>query len=262
MENLLFTFFVSVGINLLMFIPAYFFKTDKLTDISYALTFALLGIYGFLGSEMSVSMIILLVMILLWSFRIGSYLLVRIHKWGKDNRFDDKRNNFFKFLGFWVIQGLTVWVVLIPSIIFFNLENTTLGILSYIGILVWITGLTIETFADLQKFKFINKKKVGEETSTDWIESGLWNYSQHPNYFGEILNWTGIYVFTLSALASLSGVSVLIGLVSPLFITIMLLFVSGIPLLEKSGDEKWGDDLEYHKYRREVNRLVLGPRKK
>ena len=138
---------------------------------------------------------------------------------------------------------------MIPSAYFFATETVTLTTLSFVGVVVWAFGLLIEAFADYQKYTFINN----EANKGKWIESGLWKYSQHPNYFGEITLWTGVYLFALPAL---SGASVFIALISPLFIITLLLFVSGIPLLDKGALARWGDNPDYMTYRKRTSKLI------
>ncbi|MBD3155066.1 MAG: DUF1295 domain-containing protein, partial [Candidatus Aenigmarchaeota archaeon] len=130
----------------------------------------------------------------------------------------------------------------------------TLSSLSFIGFIIWGLGLTIETIADLQKFKFKNNPK----NKGKWIQSGLWKYSRHPNYFGEILCWVGVYIYCLNYL---SGLNALIGLISPVFISSLLLFVTGIPRLEERHDKKYGDKKEYQKYKKKTSKLILWPPK-
>ena len=251
--EILITLFFSIGINILMFIPAYIFKTDKLTDISYAVTFAAIAIYGFVLNTITIASIILFLMILIWSIRLGSYLLIRINKMGKDSRFDGMREDFFRFLKFWFFQGLTVFVILLPSILFFNNENE-LPFYAYIGAVIWLIGILIEGIADYQKYKFINNPS----NKGKWIETGLWKYSRHPNYFGEILLWLGVYIFVFSGLTTLQA---LIGIVSPLYIFFIIVFISGIPLLEKGADKRWGEDEKYKEYKDKTSILIPLPRK-
>lgn len=246
--TLLTAFIASIGFNLLMFIPAYFFRTDKLTDISYALTFAFLAGFGFAQSG-SFPSLILFGMILLWAIRLGGFLLIRVWKHKKDSRFDGMRESFLRFLRFWLLQGLTVWAVLIPSILFFNNAPAAISPYASIGSGLWIIGLLIEAIADWQKYQFKN------DTSNKgkWIESGLWKYSRHPNYFGEILLWIGVYVYTLFGL---NQTDALIGAIGPIFIASLIIFVSGIPILEKKANEKWGDDPQYQKYKKGTGVLI------
>jgi steroid 5-alpha reductase family enzyme len=252
MNSILLAFLISVGLNIVMFFPAFILRTDKLTDISYALTFALVTIFLLVLGDITMHKIIIAVCIIIWAIRLGTYLLIRISRMKKDSRFDNFRHKFFPFLGFWVLQGITVFIVLLPSIFFFRISSPQVY---FIGILIWATGLIIETVADYQKYTFIqNKKNKGK-----WIDSGLWHYSRHPNYFGEILCWLGIWIAVLPSLPLWQQIA---GALSPLFISIMLLFISGIPLLEKQGNERWGKDPNYQQYLRNTSSLILWPSKK
>lgn len=251
MDYLLSLFAISIGFNLIVFLIAYFLKTDRLTDFTYALTFVLLAGYGINQDGTSWSTLILFGMILLWAIRLGGYLLLRIIKIKKDKRFDQFRHNFWKFGGFWLIQGVTVAVVSLASGLFFQNPATDLGFFSIFGIFVFASGLLIETAADWQKFQF----KQNPKNQGKWIESGLWSISRHPNYVGEILVWTGVWLFSLSAL---SGWQIWLGLLSPIYIACLILFVSGVPLLEKSADKRWGKLAAYQQYKQRVG--VMLPR--
>ncbi len=226
----------AIGFNVLMFIPAFFLKTDKLTDLSYSLTFIFVILYVFFSKPFSIGSFMILAMVLIWAIRVGLFLFIRIHKQKKDDRFDVMRKSFFKFLGFWLLQGLTVWVVLIPSILYESKFYV-------IGIFIWLAGLLIEGFADKQKFDFKNNLK----NKGKFIQSGIWKYSRHPNYFGEMLCWIGVYIF--------AGVW-LWGIFSPLYIILLLMFVSGIPLLEEKANKKWGKDKIYQKYKKTTSLLI------
>lgn len=244
-------FIIAVGANFLMFVPAFIWKTDKLTDISYAITFIVLALFGLLAGPVTFQKVILCTMIFIWGLRLGLYLLVRIWKTGRDKRFDDKRDFFWKFLGFWLLQGLTVWVVMIPSILFLSLEDTLVTWVTFLGLGIWVAGLILESVADAQKYRFINNP----ENKGRWIQSGVWSFSRHPNYLGEIMVWIGVYLFVAS---SLSVWGKLIALAGPLFISLLIIFVSGIPLLEKYADDRWGDSQEYQAYKKRVG--VLFPK--
>lgn len=236
---------ISIIINLLMFIPAYFYRTDKLTDISYAVTFVVCAFFGYLYSSMEFGHTLLLLFILIWSVRLGSFLLYRIRKVQKDSRFDKIRNNFYKFLGFWLLQGLTVFILLVPSLLLWD-STFDLNTMSIIGLTIAVSGLLIESFADIQKYNFRTRSKK-------WIDEGLWKASRHPNYLGEILVWIGVYLYCIG---SFDLTQAIIALVGPLFIIIMLNFVSGIPLLEKASDKKWGKTTAYINYKKSVPVLI------
>jgi len=254
MSFILLSLILVISLQLLLFIPAFIFKTDKLTDLSYALSFIILAVLSLFLNPVFWPKLILLTMIIIWGLRLGIFLFIRIQKIKKDRRFDGIRENFFKFLSFWLLQGASVWVIMLASLLYFNLKQVNFNFYSLAGIIIWITGLMIETIADLQKYKFSQKTK----NQGKWISTGLWKYSRHPNYFGEILHWLGVYIFTLS---SLGGLNIYLALISPLFISILLLFVSGVPKLEKYANDKWGRDLKYQKYKKETSLLIILPKK-
>jgi steroid 5-alpha reductase family enzyme len=249
---LLLGLFVSVVINLLMFGFAYRFQSDKLTDASYAITFIVLAIlYGLQSSKDHNSIWLLSRMAIIWALRIGGYLLYRVIKKGKDGRFDDIRENFWKFGRFWLGQALTVWVLLLPLGLTYShsVEGTNITI---IGVILWLFGFVFEAIADAQKFRFTNNPT----NKGRWIDIGLWHWSRHPNYFGEILVWIGIY---LAAFSVLSPIGRIVALISPIFITVLLCFISGIPPLEKSSDKKWGSNPKYKTYKQRTSILIPLP---
>ena len=254
MHILFLTLTASLAINLALFAVAFKLQSDKLTDISYAVSFAVLAAIGILHApNVSSYLIAGTALVLAWTLRIGGYLLYRVIKAGKDKRFDTIRQDFWKFSRFWIGQALTVWLLMIPLSLATN-RPPHWTVIAAISIVVWALGIIIETVADIQKYQFThNHANKGR-----WIDNGLWHYSRHPNYYGEILVWTGIYLFAFPAL---NGQQQLIGLVSPLGITLLLRFISGVPVLEKSADRRWGSDTQYQEYKRTTNLLIIGPKK-
>lgn len=256
-KSMLFALIFALVLNLVMFFIAFRNKTDKLTDISYALTFIGIVIYNTITATKLDSVRILVnSIIVIWAIRLGAYLLIRINFMGRDKRFDGMREYFWKFIRFWLLQAITVWVVMLPSVLLSSATgNTKISSMVILGLLISAFGILIEALADKQKFEFIknpaNKNK--------WIDSGLWAYSRHPNYFGEILMWLGVY---LSVAHWIDSPEVYIALASPLFITSMLLFISGIPLLEKAADKKWGSDKNYLHYKKSTSVLIPLPKSK
>ena len=199
-------------------------------------------------------------MISWWALRLGGYLFIRINKIKKDKRFDGIRENPLKFLEFWVFQGLSVWAIMLPVIASFTDQTTTLEAYEYnsifiLGLFIWVVGLGIETLADYEKFTFKNDPKNKDK----WIEEGLWKYSRHPNYFGEMLCWWGIFIYLLPFLRSWN---LLIGLIGPVYITVLLMFVSGIPILEKINDKKFKRSKKYQEYKKNSRLLVPFPKYK
>ncbi len=234
---------IALTINLLMFFPAYYWKTDKLTDISYSFTFIVLSTIMIIYHNTWIAGL----MIIIRALRLWMYLLIRIMKIKRDNRFDKMRNDRKKFIQFWLLQGITVAIISIPLLLSSNNH------ISIIGIIIWGGWLLIEAIADYQKFQHIIYKRP------KWIQNWLWKYSRHPNYFWEIICRIGVYITILPWLSLNNS---LIAIISPLFIIVLLLFVSWIPLLEKSGIRKRGNDASYEEYVRITSILIPRFRKK
>lgn len=245
----------SLIINITLFLIAFRFKTDKLTDAAYALSFFVLTMFGLYSGELTFSRIIVAAMASLWAFRLGGFLLYRISVTGRDQRFDAWRDNFWLLGRFWVLQAVIAWVVLLPILLAFNKTDIDLTAVSMVGIALWAFALVVETVADAQKFRFTqNPKNKGQ-----WIAEGLWSWSRHPNYFGEILVWVGIYITVYSTLTNPERLA---GLASPLSIAGVLLFATGVPILEKQADKKWGQNKAYQEYKKRTSELLLLPPKR
>ena len=247
---------VSLGINGVFFALAYMFKTDAFTDLTYSLTFIILTALMMIHrAALDTAQIITGVAVFLWAIRLGSYLFTRIMHTKVDHRFDDKRDSFIRFGSFWFLQAITVWIVLLPVYGILHSPGTTVTpALLLLSICVWLIGLIIEAVADQQKFLF----KKDPANAKKFMQGGLWAWSRHPNYFGEICFWTGV---SIPGLALFEGTEVLLFL-GPVFITIMLLFVSGIPLLEKSWEKKWGKTKAYKEYKKHTPLLIPWPPRK
>lgn len=243
MNILIYSLTVIFFIQIFFFMLAALFKTDKVTDLAYGSTFALLSI---LYLDFEIQKIILTFMIFVWGIRLSSYLFIRIVNTGKDSRFDSIREKFFSFLGFWTLQAISIFIIMLPGLFFYSKTNPDFF---SIGFVIWLIGFLIEAVSDHQKYRFKKKEK-------GFISSGLWRYSRHPNYFGEILCWIGVYVFVLPSLIAWEN----IGILSPIFITVLLVFISGIPILEKQHGLKYGK--KYAEYKRKTSMLLPWPPKK
>ena len=244
--------YVSLIIQVFFFIIASINKTDKVTDLSYGLTFIAIAIISFLKSDQTAMHWLLLAMIVIWGIRLSSYLFIRIMKIKVDRRFNKIRNSFIQFGKFWLLQAISVWIISLPAAISFS-KYINLTIWSTVGLIIWLTGLIIETIADKQKFQYKNQP----ENKNRWTDVGLWKYSRHTNYFGEILCWWGIFLFCLPSLNNYELLSV----VGPIFITFILLFITGVPPIENRYLKKFGKNIDYQKYIKETNLLIPIPKK-
>jgi steroid 5-alpha reductase family enzyme len=245
---------ICIGIQWVAWIPASIGKTERYYDLTGGLTYlTVVGFSLWAGSQSetpSLRELIVSLLVVIWSLRLSSFLYLRIHRTGKDGRFDQLKTSPIRFLVPWTLQGLWVFLTMIVVIVINSQADSAspLGIWDGIGLSIWILGFGIEAIADNQKTVF-NKESNNQGK---WIDSGLWSYSRHPNYLGEILLWTGIAFFGISSFTGLERVA----WISPIFIYLLLTKVSGIPILDKRALEKWGDDPEYQKYRDKTPALI------
>jgi steroid 5-alpha reductase family enzyme len=238
------------------FVPAYLRQTERFFDITGSLTYITVMVVALaLSTEPDARAWLLAGMVVVWAGRLGSYLFLRIRKAGEDKRFTDIKPSFPRFLNTWTLQGL--WVTLTAAAALAAVTTTErvgLGTMTAIGLIVWVVGIGLEAVADAQKSRF----RADPANKGRFISSGLWSWSRHPNYFGEILLWVGVALVALPVLRGWQWVT----LISPLFVAFLLLRVSGVPMLEKSADEKWGGEAEYEAYKRRTSLIVPLPPKK
>jgi steroid 5-alpha reductase family enzyme len=245
---------ICIGMQWIAWIPASFGKTERFYDLTGGLTYlTVVGFSLWAGSQSeppSPRELIISLLVVIWSLRLSSFLYFRIHRTGKDGRFDQLKTSPIRFLVPWTLQGLWVFLTMIVVIVINSQSDSAsaLGIWDGLGLSIWILGFGIEAIADKQKTVF----NTEPNNQGKWIDCGLWSYSRHPNYLGEILLWTGIAFFGISCFTGLERVA----WVSPIFIYLLLTKVSGIPILDKRALEKWGEDPEYQKYRENTPALL------
>ncbi|MCH1525096.1 MAG: DUF1295 domain-containing protein [Candidatus Actinomarina sp.] len=239
-------------VQIVGFIFAFIYQTERYYDFIGSLTYSssVLIVYFSLPTKTQTDNVLLIV-VLIWSLRLGLFLFRRILEDGHDTRFDKPKQSFFHFLQYWTGQAMWVsFTCIAVYVAMISNEPNTLSPISLIGVFIWIAGFIIEVIADGQKRNF--RKDLNNKGR--YISTGLWSRSRHPNYFGEITLWTGV---TLIAFTSLNGIGH-VALISPFFVYALLSKGSGIPLLERSADKRWGDELDYEEYKK--NTPVLFPK--
>ncbi|MDW3192407.1 MAG: DUF1295 domain-containing protein [Cytophagales bacterium] len=245
---------LSIGFNLIIFLIAFRFQTDKLTDITYASTFGILALVLFwhYGNHSSWYRQAITVMILLWAIRLGGYLFRRILQKGKDSRFDSFRHSIRGFGGFYTLQAISIWIVILPTIaaLSSNIDFSPHLVEFSIGSIVFMIGWLLEIVADHQKFNF----RSLASNDGKFMSEGLFSIIRFPNYLGEILVWSGIFITTIPALSGLSWLTI----VGPIWITFLLIKVSGIPYLERSNKERYGHLESFHQYQKTTKKLIPG----
>lgn len=235
------------------FIPAYNLQTEKFYDLMGSITYLSVSLLAVLLSPVvDARSWLLLGIISIWTIRLGFFLFQRVRAAGEDRRFRDIKPSFARFLLTWTVQGLWVSLTIAAALAAITtMTRRDLGFIGLLGFLVWLIGFGIEVIADQQKSRF----RADPNNSGNFINTGLWSWSRHPNYFGEILLWIGV---TIIAIPVLSGWQWLT-LISPLFVVVLLTRVSGVPMLEKSADEKWGGQADYEEYKARTSLLILWP---
>jgi len=247
-------FAVLVGlaflIQWLVFIPSFLQQTEHFYDLTGSLTYlSITTLALILTPGTDARSFLLFSMVIIWALRLGTFLFRRIQKAGKDDRFDEIKPNFMRFLNAWTLQAL--WITLTSSAALIAITSATrksIDIFAVIGLLVWLFGFGFEVTADAQKSRF----NADPANKGKFINSGLWSKSRHPNYFGEIVLWIGVLIIALPVLRGWQWVA----LISPLFVTLLLTRVSGVPMLEKKAAKKWGGQADYEEYKRRTPVLI------
>jgi steroid 5-alpha reductase family enzyme len=244
---------LAYAINWLVFIPSALSRTERYYDLTGGITYiSAIVVAVLLSDELDLRAALVAAMVLIWSLRLAMFLFLRISRAGHDARFDDLKTRPLKFLMAWTLQGL--WVLLTAAAALAVITGGVrepLGAVGMAGIAVWLVGFVIEIVADRQKSQF----KADPQNEGKFVDVGLWAWSRHPNYFGEIVLWTGMAFVAVPVLQGWQWAT----LISPLFVTVLLTRISGIPLLEGRADKRWGGEKEYEDYKRRTPVLIPKP---
>jgi steroid 5-alpha reductase family enzyme len=241
-------------IQWLAFIPAFVLRTERFYDLTGSATYITVTIVAVvLGPTPDIRSYVLLALVLIWAARLGSYLFLRIRRAGKDDRFDAIKPFFIRFLNAWTLQALWVSLTLAAALAAITTSvRKDFGVLAIVGLLVWAAGFGLEAVADAQKSRF----RADPANTGTFIRTGLWARSRHPNYFGEIVLWIGVALIAVPVLHGWQWVT----LISPVFVFLLLTRVSGVPLLERKADKRWGGQDDYEAYKQRTPVLIPLPR--
>ena len=242
----------SIGFILhwLIFIPSYIYQTEHYFDLIGSISYVSIVLFTFLAlNNLDIRSVLIGLFIMAWAVRLGSFLFKRVKRDGKDNRFTVMKTKFWWFLFTWTLGGLWVFITMAAGLAAMTSAKVVpLGWYALIGIVLWLEGFIVEVVADHQKTRFRSKK----ENRDKFINEGLWSFSRHPNYYGEITLWFGIAFIAFPVLQGWQ----LLTLISPIFVYILLTRISGVTMLERRADKKWGDDPEYQLYKETTSSLI------
>ena len=246
---------IAFAVQWICFIPSWFLHSERFFDLVGSATYLTVAVVSLLAiPKIDTRSVLLGLMICLWGLRLGTFLFARVQAVGHDARFNLIKHKFAWFLMTWTVQGL--WVLITSSAALAAItssKRSDFGIIGIIGIILWLTGFVIEIVADEQKRKF----KLDPSKQNSFITDGLWSWSQHPNYFGEIVLWIGVSLVALPGLSSWQHFT----LISPVFVFILLTRISGLPMLNSAARKRWGDDPEFLAYKKSTPVLIPRPPK-
>ena len=243
----------AYAVQWIVFVHAWIYKTERFFDLTGSITFCLVMIGALAMSHSTdIRSLILAALIIAWAVRLGPFLYGRIKQAGEDRRFRSIRTSFPTFFMTWTLQGS--WVFITSSCALAAITSTNdvpLGVPFVVGVAIWLFGFAVEVIADRQKTAF----RTNPDNARDFIRTGLWAWSRHPNYFGEIVLWLGVAIIAYPVLQGWQAAT----LISPLFVTVLLTFVSGMRMLEYRANKTWGDDPDYQVYKLRTPGLMLWP---
>lgn len=238
-----------------VFLIAEIKKDNSIADIAWGLGFIVVALVTlFTTNNFYPRQIMITIMTILWGLRLATHIFIR--KWGKpeDFRYAKWRKEWGDraiiraFLQVFMLQGILLTIISLPIIIVNNSVSDGLTFWDQLGLLIWAFGLVFEALSDYQLSEFIKHPRNHNKI----MNKGLWKYSRHPNYFGEVLVWWGMFLVALSAPL---GQYAIFG---PMLITYLIYFVSGVPLLEK----RYKNDEKYQEYAKVTSKFIPLPPKK
>ncbi len=236
-----------------VFVHAWLKQTELFYDLTGSLTYIVMIIAAvLLSGARDTGALLIAALILIWAVRLGPFLYKRTKNAGEDRRFRKLKTSFPMYLMTWTLQGTWVFITACCALAaIVSPQAVPLGLSFWGGLTLWIFGFAVEVIADRQKSAF----RADPANANKFINTGLWAWSRHPNYFGEIVLWCGIAMMAAPILVGWQ----LATLISPLFVVVLLTFISGVRMLENRANKQWGDDPDYQAYKRSTPTLVLMP---
>lgn len=237
------------------FVLSWYKKRNDVADVAWGLGFILLSWSAYLLSDdRSVRGILVAMLVTLWGARLAWHIHIRNRGKTEDYRYAKWRLEWGKwfylrsYFQVYLLQGVFLFLIVLPVLLIQRHSGSALGILDMVGLIIWATGFFFESVGDKQLAVFLsdpaNKGRL--------MQSGLWRYTRHPNYFGEMTQWWGIFLLALSVPQGL------LGILGPITISFLLIKVSGIPLLEA----KMAENKEFALYKQRTSMLFPWPPRK
>jgi steroid 5-alpha reductase family enzyme len=252
-QTLLHTSLLILGYLTLWFIVSLIKKRNDVADIAWGLGFIVISLFLFLTQPLFPISALIYTLVTLWGGRLAMHIALRSKGKTEDFRYKKWREEWREYflirsyLQVYVLQGFFMLLIALPIIIAGIAPPQYFNTFTVVGGVIWLIGFAFETIGDYQLSVFIKNKPH----KTDIMQTGLWRYTRHPNYFGEVLVWWGIFIVTLPLQNGF------LGIISPLTITFLLLYVSGIPMLEA----KYKDNEAFQAYKQRTSAFFPMPPK-
>lgn len=255
--HLSFIFLLICAYMTVWFIISSLMKRSDLLDVAWGLGFVLVAHVSLLFSgNIHIKTLLVVFLVTLWGFRLAIHIYLRNKDKEEDYRYKKFRKEWGKFflirsyLQLFLSQGILMFLISFQVLIVSLYSKPEFRLLNLIGVIIWLIGFLFETIGDYQLSIFIKKKDIGE-TDAKIMQKGLWKYTRHPNYFGEVILWWGMFLISIGTKFWPWA------LISPLVITILILGISGIPLLE----EKYEDNQDYQEYKKRTSAFFPLPKR-
>ena len=246
----------AFGVQWVVFLHAWVARTEAFFDLTGSVTYVIMiGTALIAAGAFDARSVIIAGLVVIWAARLGPFLYLRTRGAGEDRRFRSIKRSFPVFLMTWTLQGCWVFVTASCALAALtSARHAPANIWLYLGVAIWICGFVLEVAADRQKTAF----RMKPENADRFITHGLWAWSRHPNYFGEIVLWIGIAVIAVPVLQGWQYAT----LISPAFVILLLTRISGVRMLEARAERAWGDDPDYRQYRDTTPMLIpMRPRR-
>lgn len=248
------TYYIILAATLFIYMSTWFVvsllkRRNDVTDVAWGLGFVLLSWMAFfMAGETTLRGILVTILVSIWGLRLAYHIHKRNRGKAEDYRYKTWRETWGKwfylrsYAQVYLLQGALLFLIIQPVLFINQGETLPLGILDLVGLGVWIIGFFFESVGDSQLTRFLKDP----ENKGKLMQSGLWRYTRHPNYFGEVTQWWGLWLIALSLPGSFFTI------IGPLTITILILKVSGIPLLEN----KMSNHPDFAEYKRKTSMFI------
>ena len=230
------------------FLVSVYVKRNDVADIAWGLGYVLICAFLFFIGYQNKLVVLLYLLVTIWAMRLSLHIYKRHQQSSEDFRYRAWRESWGKlfylrsYLQVYLLQAFFLLIISSPILVASGFKQQTLSWVTFVGILLWMIGFYFQAVSDYQLVQFI-KTRVSKELI---MQTGLWKYSRHPNYFGEILMWWGLFGMVLPYPHGW------ISVISPITITLLLAYVSGVPLLEK----RYRGNEAYEKYKKTTSPII------